>query len=292
MRIKISNQWVLIPLSIMIVFTLLSAGCGNSQNTTAVTSAAGISKPHIPSRTGDIKTGAKVDAVSQSINTTGGMISVSKPGDPLDGFVIDVPANSYTESNTFNVSYAPITSQTFGSDITPISPMISVDNGGAFSNEMMYIRVPVKVPDGYFAMGFYYDAATKQLEGMPLLSTGADSITVGAMHFSNFFISMISKSLLKNDIDSDFRPGVDDWQFDNLAHILLLAGIVKGNPSLLYGITLPNRTDPIPGFTDAMTTTVTNRQPRISGKTTLWDIVLLPLCRKTLNHLIPPIVSG
>jgi hypothetical protein len=170
------------------------------------------------------------------------MVTVSKAGDPLDGFVIDVPTNSYTGNNTFNVSYAPITSQTFGSDITPISPMISVDNGGSFSNEMMYIRVPVKVPDGYFAMGFYYDATTKQLEGMPLLSTGADSITVGAMHFSNFFISMISKSLLKDDIDSDFRPGVDDWQFDNVGSYIAPGGHCEGQSisALWYYVTQPD----------------------------------------------------
>jgi hypothetical protein len=242
MQIGISKKWLFLPLSILIIFTLLSAGCSTTKNTTAVTPAAGTSKPHIPARTGDIKTGAKVDAVSQSINTAGGMISVSKPGDPLDGFVIDVPTNSYTGNNTFNVSYAPITSQTFGSDITPISPMISVDNGGAFSNEMMYIRVPVKIPDGYFAMGFYYDATTKQLEGMSLLSTDADSITVGAMHFSNFFISMISKTLLKSDIDSDFRPGVDDWQFPNVGSYIAPGGHCEGQSltALWYYFTQPD----------------------------------------------------
>jgi len=60
----------------------------------------------------------------------------------MNGFVIDVPSNSYSGNTTFNVSSAPITGQTFGSDIDPISPMIYVDNGGVESNELMYIRVP------------------------------------------------------------------------------------------------------------------------------------------------------
>jgi hypothetical protein len=93
--------------------------------------------------------------------------------------------------------------------------MIYVDNGGVESNELMYIRVPVTVPAGDFAMGFIYDATTKQLEGMPLIATDPDSIIVGTRHFSNFFISMISETLLNTDIDSGFRPGVDDWQFTN-----------------------------------------------------------------------------
>jgi len=242
MRTCIFKKWLLLPLTVIIVIILVTTGCGTPKNTTAVTPATGTSKPHIPARTGDIKTGAKVDAVSQSMSTTGGMVAVSKAGDPLYGFVIDVPTNSYTGNNTFNVSYAPITNQTFGSDITPISPMISVDNGGSFSNEMMYIRVPVKVPDGYFAMGFYYDPTTKQLEGMPLLSTGADYITVGAKHFSNFFISMINKTLLKIDIDSDFRPGVDDWQFDNIGSYIAPGGHCEGQSlsSLWYYTTQPD----------------------------------------------------
>ena len=166
-------------------------------------------------RTGEISVGQKIDIASQSVGTSGGIIAVSKPGDPLDGFVIKVPPKSYADSRTFKVSSAQITKQTFGSDITPVSPMISVDNGGGYSDEVMYVRVPVKVPEDNFAMGFLYDEKNKQLEGMPLLGSDAESVTVATRHFSNFFVSMIEKALLKKDIDSGFRPGIDDWQFPN-----------------------------------------------------------------------------
>jgi hypothetical protein len=235
------KKWPLRFIPIILILTLIATGCGTARNTTTVTPTGGINKPHTPPRTGDIKTGVKVDVISQSITSAGGMVAPSKSDGILDGFVIDVPPNSYSNSLTFKISYAPITSQTFGSDITPISPMISVDNGGAFSNEMMLIRVPVKVPDGYFAMGFYYDATTKQLEGMPLFSAGADYVTVGAMHFSNFFISMINKTLLQNDIDSHFLPGVDDWQFDNFGSYIA-RGHCEGQSltALWYYVTQPD----------------------------------------------------
>ena len=97
--------------------------------------SAGPTRPHPPLRTGDITTGPKVDLASQSVDSSGGTIAVSIPGDPLDGFVIDVPTNSYPNSRTFKVSSAPITNQTFGDDINPVSPMISVDNGGGYSDE-------------------------------------------------------------------------------------------------------------------------------------------------------------
>ena len=177
--------------------------------------STGLTRPHPPVRTGAIATGTKTQVASQSIDSSGGTMAVNKPGDPLDGLVLDVPAKSYADGRTFKVSSASITNQTFGNDINPVSPMIYVDNGGGYSDEVMYIRVPVKVTEGKFAMGFLYDEKSKQLEGMPLVGRDADSITVATRHFSNFFISTIEDALLKKDIDSGFRPGIDDWQFDN-----------------------------------------------------------------------------
>jgi hypothetical protein len=49
--------------------------------------------------------------VTQTVDLAGGVISVEKPGDPLDGLEIEVPAGSYGEPRSFEVSYAPITGQ-------------------------------------------------------------------------------------------------------------------------------------------------------------------------------------
>ena len=246
MRVCNIKKGFLWPLSILVVFTLILSGCGTSKNKTTGTSPTTVlSRPHPPVRTGDINTDTKILEVTQSVDTSGGMVVVSKPGDPLDGLVIDVPSAAYSGNTTFSVSSAPITSQTFGSDITPVSPMIYVDDGGTYSNELMYIRVPVQVPSGDFAMGFIYDAATKQLEGMPLISTDSDSVTVGTMHFSNFFISTISKSLLNNNIDSGFRPGIDDWQFTNYGSYIAPDGHCEGQSltALWYYYTQPDGKD-------------------------------------------------
>ena len=128
-----NDKWFLIALSIMIAATLVLSGCGVANNTKAGTSTTTVSSvPFPPVRTGDITAGPKVDVVTQSVNPTGGIIAVSKPGYIMDGFVIDVPPNSYSAGTTFKVSSAPITGQTFGNDINPISPMIYVDNGGTY----------------------------------------------------------------------------------------------------------------------------------------------------------------
>jgi hypothetical protein len=195
-----------------------------------------------PARTGDITTGRKVEIASQSINPTGGSIVVNKPGDPLDGFVIDVPPNTYTDSRTFKVSSAPIARQTFGDDIDPISPMITVENGGGYADGVMYVRVPVIVPEDSFAMGFIYDEKTGQLTGMPLADVDAESVTLSATHFCSFFISKIKKALLKKDIDSGFRPGIDDWQFRNVGSYIAPKGHCEGQAltALWYYCTQPD----------------------------------------------------
>ena len=246
MRTSNTEKLFSFTLAIMIVIALVISGCGASKSTTTSgQSYPDISQPYPPVRTGDINTGTEVQEVSQTINSLGGMVAVSKTGDPLNGFVIDVPSNSYSGSTAFSVSSAPITSQTFGGDITPVSPMIYVDNGGTYSNDMMLIRVPVQVSAGDFAMGFYYDTTTKQLEGMPLISTDANSVTVGTRHFSDFFISEISDTLLNGDIDSGFIPGVDDWQFTNRGSYIAQGGHCEGQSltALWYYCTQPAGAD-------------------------------------------------
>jgi hypothetical protein len=207
--------------------------------------SAGPTRPHPPVRTGDIAIGPQVQAASQTIDPSGGTIAVSKPGDPLDGFIIGVPPNSYADSRTFKVSSARITNQTFGDDINPISPMISVDNGGGYSDGMMYVRVPVKVPEDSFAMGFFYDDKTRRLEGMPLIAVDAESVTVATMHFSSFFLSKINKALLKNDVDSGFQPGIDDWQFTNQGSYIAQGGHCEGQAltAMWYYCTQPDGKD-------------------------------------------------
>lgn len=222
---------------------------GNSEGQTSTTkqtqTASGKTRPHPPIRTGEITLGTRVEIASQSIGKAGGSIAVAKQGSPLDGFVISVSPESYSTSRTFKVSSAPITKQTFGSDINPISPMITVDNGGVYSEKVMYVRVPVNVPEGYFAMGFIYDDKSRQLEGLPLVGMDSKSITIATSHFSGFFISMVEKALLKKDADSGFRPGIDDWQFTNRSSYIAPSGHCEGQSltAMWYYCTQPDGKD-------------------------------------------------
>jgi hypothetical protein len=247
---KLITKWGLITFTILVLI-ISSLSCSKTapdQKTPAInqTTAASIrTRQHPPVRTGEFTLGQKVDLVSQSISNDGGGVVVSKPGDPLDGFLVGVPPQSSVAGRTFKVSYAPVTKQTFGDDFAAASPLITVDNGGVYSDELMYVRVPVKIPEGYLAMGFLYDEKTKQLEGMPLITQDAGSITVATRHFSNFLIGMINRAKLKENVDSGFTPGIDDWQFTNYGSFIAPGGHCEGQSlsEMWYYCTQPDGKD-------------------------------------------------
>jgi hypothetical protein len=192
--------------------------------------------PTTPSTGGKISTGQSVDLGSQTIGTSGGSFTVNKSGDPLNGFQITIPANGFTQSQSIAVSYAPITSHQLGSSINALSPLIKITCDGGYSSDQITVKIPIKLPVGSFAMGFFYDETTGELEPLPVATLDSTSITIATRHLSpsdtrlgkgllkltnpvwgSMFISYIAKSVLHNlpVLSSGFTPGVDDWEFPN-----------------------------------------------------------------------------
>jgi len=167
-----------------------------------------------------------VAIATQSIGAAGGVVTVSDPGGPLDGMTIDVPAGAMPGSTRFDIASTPITG-TIAPNVDPLTPLITVDNGGAFAEDIMTVTIPVTIPAGYFAMGFFVDENGK-LEGMPLVAETPTSITVATAHFSSFFIATIADSLLTGTIDTGFRPMTDDWQFANRGSYIAPRGHCAG----------------------------------------------------------------
>lgn len=170
--------------------------------------------------------GEPVSIASQSIGTAGGVVTVSDPGGPLDGMTINVPAGAMPGSTRFDIDYTPIAG-TIAPNVDPLTPLITVDNGGDFADDVMTVTIPVTIPAGYFAMGFFVDENGK-LEGMPLVAETPTSITVATAHFSSFFIATIADSLLSGTIDTGFRPMTDDWQFVNRGSYIAPGGHCAG----------------------------------------------------------------
>lgn len=182
--------------------------------------------------TGKITTGAFIEAGSSSIGSGGGSVRVTTGS--VAGLSIEVPANAYSSAHTISVSAAEIQSHSYGADIHPISHLIRIEAGSDYAALPIKVTVPIQLPAGHFAMGFYYDAETGELEGIPSFALTDNSITLLTSHFSgrhlsdgshggitgskpfvDVVISSIAAGELNGEHASTFVPGIDDWDFTN-----------------------------------------------------------------------------
>lgn len=198
-----------------------------------------------------IITGNTIKLADKTISSSGGQIVVDDPRDPLNGLTIDVPANAYNDDRHFNISYSDIKSFDCGPYFHPITPLITISNGGGNSGSSMTITIPVRVPPGQFAMAFLYNHKTGELEGMPFSETGEDYIKVVTTNFSNtepneisgfaaqlngatdvplseIAVSIIDTPTLMKDYVTPFEPGTDDWQFVNWGSYIAPGGHCSG----------------------------------------------------------------
>lgn len=172
--------------------------------------------------------GDEVDVKTETIETGGGTITVDTPGEPLDGLTLEVPEGSYEEEKTFLISYRPVLEHTLGNKFNPLTPLIRVENGGGYAQEIMTVTIPINIPDDQFAMAFFYDESSGELEGIPLIDETANSLTFATSHFSDFIVSAVAKGLLELVLDSGFKYGTDDWQFANYGSYVAPQGHCSG----------------------------------------------------------------
>jgi hypothetical protein len=195
---------------------------------------------------GRIYSGPPVEAVRAQVPAGGGTVQVSQPGTPVTGLGITVPQGSYTSTREFVVSYAPVTGHGMGEDFTPLTPLITVQNGGGYADEPMTLCIPINLPPDHFAMAFFYDHVTGELEGIPPVRLDRDMICVATRHFSQeivglgknaagaavpyiqLIVAAVAKSELKGSILSKFRPLMDDWEFPNFGSYIAAGGHCAG----------------------------------------------------------------
>jgi len=193
-----------------------------------------------------IQTGSFTTISTMNAGTGGTTIKVNEGS--LKGMSIEIPPKSYSDNKTFTISTAEITSHTFGPDFNPITPMIRINNGGDYADSILTVTIPCIVPDGHFAMGFYYDEETGELEGIPILAVNDNHVVLATRHFAtkhlndatggltvrakvwtDIVVSSIEIEKLYNNVQSSgFEPGVDDWEFTNYGSYIASRGHCAG----------------------------------------------------------------
>ena len=197
-----------------------------------------------------ISIGEIKEEISQDIGSSGGTIVISNSESSLNGLSITVPPNGYNETRNFTISSAQIINHKLGQYFNPISPIISVNNGGGYSGTPMRIKIPIQKAEDEFAIGFLYNEITGEIEALPTVALDDSSITVETRHFAlssissgltlgkfaengtigNILISSIKESLLSSQtvINTGFTPGVDDWEFINFGSYIAAGGHCAG----------------------------------------------------------------
>jgi hypothetical protein len=209
------RKLVLVGIVIILLASALFGGCGAKKT---------------PAPAGGITLGKAVEALAQPVGPSGATLTVTQADSPIKGLVLTVPPNAYSTTRDFKISCEPVEKHTFGTNFNPVTPLISIQNGGGYAGDIVDLQIPVNVPAGQFAMAFYYDSKKGTLEGIPTTAATASSITIATRHFSDIVVSSIAETALGEDaeIDTGFEPGVDDWQFTNYGSYIAPGGHCAG----------------------------------------------------------------
>lgn len=168
--------------------------------------------------------------VQRRIGPEGGRLVVDKPGDPLHGLSIDIPAGAFLRTMNFTVRRRSVPAGIRRGHVNPVTPLIEVSGARGYAARLMTVRFPVDPGPDAFAMPFFVDPETGRLEGMPVLGVDNGQLVAVTRHFSSFFVSRIARDVLlgRADIQTGFTPGRDNWGFVNRGSVVSPRGICSG----------------------------------------------------------------
>jgi PKD domain len=215
---------------VLAAIVLTVAACGDSNNPTGT-------KPPATS----------FDTLgSGSIAPSGGTITVNKSGDPLNGLTLTVPSGAYAATLDITIGSTSNKNLPTANGMVPISPLVHVvTSAGGYAKGAITFKVPATIPANTFPVVVLYDSATGALEPMTTMAFDGTSVTAITGHLSKptipalsasrlsarvirdvsasstgtdslfmaFGVYALPLSVLNQDWDTQFRPGVNDWEF-------------------------------------------------------------------------------
>ena len=170
-----------------------------------------------------------------NILDSGGVLEVIDTEDDMYGLKLIVPSNAYDTDIEVKITIQDESELNLESIVNPITPLIIIDNGDIRAYDAMVLSIPIDIDiSNEFAMAFFYDEETGNLEAIPSLSLTDDMIVIKTKHFSSIIVSKIELDYLyeqqvgSNSIDTGYLPGVNDWQFTNYGSALNPGGHCAG----------------------------------------------------------------
>jgi hypothetical protein len=177
----------------------------------------------------ELTTAVNWPLLTANVGPEGGTLTVEQTGSPLDGFSITIPPDAYGQTVTFEISAAEITGHNIPADLTVITPLIVVENGGVEASEFLELHLPRSIAEGRFAMLFTYDPVTRALDALPLIEHGSQGLTALTTHFSNLLgVEVNTADLDALNIQTGFKHGRNSWQFTNYGSFIEPRGNCAG----------------------------------------------------------------
>ncbi len=166
---------------------------------------------------GKIKTGPRIEIFRQIVPAAGAFLQVSTANAQVDSMSLQIRPGTYSEDKEFVISYYEIQSHAFGAQFNPVSPLIEVENGGAFGNKVMYMSFKTAAAVHQKLAPFYYDRASGRLESIPIISSVGGRITIAVRHFSLIVVGAFEKEVVElgGFYETYFDPELNGWSFAN-----------------------------------------------------------------------------
>jgi hypothetical protein len=153
-----------------------------------------------------------------------------------DGIALGVPAGALGADTPISIAASPAvvlaSTPSYGGAVRPVTPLFTIDDGGADLSAPVTVTLaaslPAKLPAGATVMAFYYDRDTGILSPLSPLGFEGGKLTALATHFSEILGMVVDWSKVPATVDSGFRPGVDDWEFNNYGSYVAIGGQCEG----------------------------------------------------------------
>ncbi|MFZ2959990.1 MAG: hypothetical protein WA705_24175 [Candidatus Ozemobacteraceae bacterium] len=197
-----------------------------------------------------IETGSTTLVVSSSVSASGGTVRVASMGSPINGLEVQIPSGAFEQTTNVTISVTTIATLSVSAEFKPITPLISIDNGGKFASEPVGVKIPVTIGTGKIPMAFRFDPITGNLESVPIVAVASGSVVVATRDLSGthapaaslrrsilpplstaagLVVFEVAIDLLPDTVDSGFRPGVHSWKNPNCGSILQSEGHCAGS---------------------------------------------------------------
>jgi hypothetical protein len=198
-----------LPLRTLVLVFMLVQGCDQGTPTSL--------NDVIGRDSGMLSTGPAIQVHQASVPANGGIVTVSTGDSPLNGLTLTVPHDSYSSGMLVSISYAEIRGHRFGAHFHPVTPLISIDNGGEFAATPMRLRIPVSGLGNRLPVAFYYDRTEGTLEALTPLERTFSYLDVAVRHFSSIVVSAADIDVIQNigGFTTMFDPAVNGWSFAN-----------------------------------------------------------------------------